>query len=299
MFVVATAVAMAQEPGAPAALPEASVSGGVKLLLETHCARCHQASPDTQPALVGNFTNALAIDEIARDLRLVIPGVPDASLLYVTMLNRHRPTDIFRDGSRWGGPSTTEIAAVRTWIGGLDTAAAAQHALQPAKSVLAVRTQASRYKAGDEFDLGVQSATDCHLTLIGVDPTGQAVVLFPNDLEPDNKLAAGAMRRIPADDAGYRLRTDTRGREILIAICRATAQPPLRIVHDYEHERFTILGDWEQYLAKVLDEEAAGKAPRQKVERRRPRRRGPEPTPEAPPSGFEREVRETLVIDVE
>lgn len=292
--------AVSPAPADPAA---ATVYG----VLDTHCASCHQQGRGGAARAATPAVNFLDLEALAKDRSLVAPGFPDASGLYLELLRRHRPADFFRDGARWTGPSAVDIDAVRTWIEALpvDTSGTAEPitAVASAGPAIRINLRADRkaYKAGELLTLSIQSDTDCHLTLVSIDGSGRAIVLFPNDLEPDNKLVAGGMRRIPGDGAAYQLRLDTRGQEIISATCTTAARPPLGIEHEFGRRRFTILGDWRKFLTAALEKEALGEPRR--PERRRARRRGEPRKPPADaalgPGVLPLEARTAIVVKVE
>src|SRR5690242_3848249 len=75
----------------PEALDPAAVAA--REVLERHCARCHQSGKLVTAAPAADFANVLELDELARDPALVLPGNPDGSSLYVSMLRRTMPPD--------------------------------------------------------------------------------------------------------------------------------------------------------------------------------------------------------------
>ncbi len=95
-------------------------SSAARAVLDQHCARCHDAAKLENPPAKGALGNILDIGDLARQRALVEPGDPDASRLYLTMLARHRPLDVFFGPV--AGPSLKEIEAVRDWIASLKTA---------------------------------------------------------------------------------------------------------------------------------------------------------------------------------
>jgi mono/diheme cytochrome c family protein len=152
------------------------------------------------------------------------------------------------------------------------------------------------YRRGELLSLAVTTSLACHLTLISVDPQGRAVVLFPNDIEPDNVIAPTVTIRIPSASGGYKLRLDREGEETIIAICRRTARRPEGIAFDFEKERFTILGDWRTFLREAGKREADIK---RKEARRAKRKRKPEGPPPIDPDGPALEGRAAITIPVE
>lgn len=179
-------------------------------------------------------------------------------------------------------PASVAPTAAKTWI---------DISLVPDKTI---------YKTGDLATLRVEAGTDCHLTLVNIDAKGEATVLFPNDLEPENTIVAGRAMRIPADRAGYQLRLDAKGTETIVAICQRVADHPDGTGHDFEHRRFTTLGDWRSFLRTTAERETEWKRAMQELRRfkRRPRgKSGSQPLPQA--TGPEIEGRTAIIITVE
>jgi hypothetical protein len=123
----------------------------------------------------------------------------------------------------------------------------------PALIDLALWSDRETYAVGDIPSYHARSSEDCYLTLINVDPDRSAVVLFPNEFEPDNRLAAGRELKLPKPDSPYRFRLAKAGRETLIGICTQSPQPPPGINHDFGRLRFTMLGDWDKFLAGLAN----------------------------------------------
>ena len=64
-------------PSQPLGAPSDPVAAAAYAVLETHCARCHQAGKLDRPAPAGAFGNVLRLDELASAPYLVAPGNPD------------------------------------------------------------------------------------------------------------------------------------------------------------------------------------------------------------------------------
>lgn len=121
-------------PTRPSTDPTAAA---VYAVLEKHCVRCHQSGRLDRVAPAGAFGNVLHLEGLATTPSLVLPGNPDASRLYLTMLRRLMPLDASADAVRHPWPTSDEIAHVRSWITGLSprrhcrdrrTVGAAEHA---------------------------------------------------------------------------------------------------------------------------------------------------------------------------
>lgn len=132
------------------------------------------------------------------------------------------------------------------------------------------------YAAGDTATFRVLASRDCYLTLIGIDRAGRATVLFPSELEPDNRIKAGAIVSVPGAKATYRFRFKDTGREQIVAVCSETHKSPEGIAHDYDRLRFTVLGDWRLFLREPPELKEARRddaatdvpRPRQRLRRR-------------------------------
>ncbi len=162
-------------------------------------------------------------------------------------------------------------------------------------------SEATAFKQGDLLTVNAQATADCYLTIIAVEPNGQATVLFPNDFEQDNRLTAGRAISVPASGAQYLLRLDKPGSQGLVGICHANAKRPEGIGHDFERQRFTSLGDWRAFLATSNEKEAEYQRIEENGRKFRARRRGadaPEKPAEQLPVGTENEGRAGLSIEV-
>jgi hypothetical protein len=127
---------------------------------------------------------------------------------------------------------------------------------------------------GDLVTVKTEADNDCYLTVISVDAKGSATVLFPNDFERDNLITAGKAVSIPPPEAPFQLRFQSEGSETLLARCSTSAAPPVGIEHDFERQRFTALGNWENFIEDTLVTEAEMRASPEKAERARIARTG-------------------------
>lgn len=158
------------------------------------------------------------------------------------------------------------------------------------------------YRAGDTAVFYVGTNRDCFLTLINVDRAGRATVLFPNELQPDNRIAAGATVQVPGPAAAYRFRFKDAGREKIVAICSQTHKAPEGVAHDFERLRFTVLGDWQLFLREPPEmkearrDDAATDVPRPQPRQRRSRGAAPK----VEPAGFTADIqtRTAIAIDI-
>lgn len=136
----------------------------------------------------------------------------------------------------------------------------------PERINLRIVAESPKASAGDSLVLRVTADKSCHLTLVGVDPKGRAMVLYPNELETQRVLEPGTDLVVPAPSSAYRFRMKTKGTETVIGICTSSPKPVDGIRHDYEKQRFTLLGDYRTFLQRAWingeEEENEGRQPR-------------------------------------
>ncbi len=127
---------------------------------------------------------------------------------------------------------------------------------------LALWTDKTNYASGDLMTVYVQPSLPCHLTVVSVAATGKATVLFPNEFDADNLVTPSSVLAVPNDKAPYQFRLKTIGAETLVASCQSGAKYQAGTDPDYERQRFTVLGNYENYLKTylTLDAEALRKA---------------------------------------
>lgn len=279
----------------------------------------HLASQAELDALLANDANAQTIVHrlVGIEPDLTIDGFEP---IHALVLNYERSLDI-RRVAREMGRSVQQISQRLENLGG-DLASAARRLRQgvitraefdwlaselvedadrrPSARVhrddelrLSLWSDKPSYKAGETAYFFASSTQDCHLTLISVDSRGLATVLFPNDFNPDNILRARQRLRVPGPADEFRFRLRSVGEEMIVGICMAGARTaPPGLTHDFEHQRFTSLGDWEAFLQDELladSKERAGGGTVQRAKlvsgrKRRdkvPARSDPSPLPQA------------------
>jgi mono/diheme cytochrome c family protein len=167
----------------------------------------------------------------------------------------------------------------------------------------------ARPAPGDLIRIEAEADNDCYLTVIGVDAAGVATVLFPNDFKTDNLVTAGTPVSVPGPDAPFQLRYKAEGNETILGRCSTSAMPPVGIEHDFQHQRFTVLGNWENFIEDTLVTEADLRSNPEKAERariaqsgalRRRRERGEHVAPARPDTAAKatlRDGRAVLVLD--
>jgi hypothetical protein len=163
---------------------------------------------------------------------------------------------------------------------------------------LALWTETISYKAGDLLTLYAAPSADCHLTIVAVEAGGLATVLFPNDTATDNKITAGTTLQLPPPGAPFQLRLDKPGRHGLVAICNAVAKRPQGIGHDFERQRFTVLGDWRTFLLETAEREAAYQKTQDDLRRFRTGAGRAETLEEQIPLGTDAETRAAITLTV-
>lgn len=120
--------AVAAPPSVVIKTPTDPVAKAAFDMLDKHCARCHQEGKLGQklkPA--GRFGNTLILDELAVNANMVMPGNPDASLLFNIIAEEKMPYDVFQDIGATTPPTPTaeELEALRAWITSLGKSATA------------------------------------------------------------------------------------------------------------------------------------------------------------------------------
>jgi hypothetical protein len=153
------------------------------------------------------------------------------------------------------------------------------------------------YRKGELVVLTAQPNRDCHLSVVNVDARGDATVLFPSDSDPDNAVKAGTKVRIPSDIEPYQLRASEVGTETFVAVCALNRKRMLGVDQDFEKQRFSILGDWRQFLlTRATREQLVG---RRDTPRQRRARAKAEAAAAAAVKEPEREARSAISVTVE
>jgi hypothetical protein len=122
---------------------------------------------------------------------------------------------------------------------------------------------------GDLITIKAEADNNCYLTVISVDATGVATVLFPSDFQPDNLVSAGQPVSIPGANAPFQLRYKAEGSETILGRCSTSSTPPVGIEHDFGQQRFTVLGNWENFIEDTLVTESELRSNPEKAERAR------------------------------
>jgi hypothetical protein len=96
-----------------------------------------------------------------------------------------------------------------------------------AEPALTVRTDRPVYRVGDKVQLLVTAHRDCHLSLVSVGASGNALQLFPNSVQRDGLLRTGQRIVIPPPQSPLEiLARKPAGVEAIVAMCRDAPPPP-------------------------------------------------------------------------
>ncbi len=208
-------------------------------------------------ALASQYTRNVDLKMAAAELGM-LPDALDAKLADTTLAERSL-------GHRLRQGLLTRADANRL-IFALNAPAAPTPSPQPqavtasgTSIALALWTSQSVYKPGELMTVYAQPSAPCYLTLISVNAAGKATVLFPSEFDPDNLVRPDAPFALPGDKAPYQFRLKDPGTETLIGRCQTQAKFPAGVEPDYERQRFTVLGSYENFLrtSYSLDTDAA------------------------------------------
>lgn len=215
---------------------------------------------DPVVALVRRYAMPLTLGQLAAELgvssevlaRIVATAPGDTGLLARRIqqggVARHEIENDFANLlAAVGGPAAPP-SATRT-LPAEDSAAAGP--------VLQLLADKPAYAQGDALSLSVRTSVDCHLTLVSINGRGRGTVIFPSDFEQNNLLTAGRTLKLPGDGAPYLFRLRDPGRETIVAICSPTGGAIDGIRHDFERQRFTDLGDYDEFLRQAIASEQA------------------------------------------
>ena len=91
-----------------------------------------------------------------------------------------------------------------------------------------VWTKKSDYRIGDTITFKVESEKDCYLTLLHIDSSGNANVIFPNKYRRNNFLKTGKVYIIPSPEYGFKINVEgPPGLERIIALATLTPGAPI------------------------------------------------------------------------
>ncbi len=235
-------------------------------------------------ALAREYTRDVGLFRLAAEAGMAVPEIRKRLALL--------PPELIYSGRRILAASAPRAEADRILIrlapdvGATNAAVVVAPAPEPRDDLeLLLWSKSEIYDAGQLATFHARSNQNCYLTLISLDRGGQATVLFPNEFEQNNLLVANKDMMLPADGAAYQFRLREKGTETLVGICQTVNKAPEGIQHDFERQRFTMLGDWRAHLNQIS---AKGGRVLPGSDTTRPkgqRARGRLPTPEPKPDG--------------
>jgi hypothetical protein len=248
---------------------------------------------DAVEALASEFTRTVSLGRAAAEL-----AVPVSVLQGRLASRRGEDATLALRLSQTGLPRA-DWEALKAALDGRATPPPAAGAAASSPSLrLALWTDQIAYRAGDLLTVRARPTAECNLTLVAIEADGVATVLFPNDTVVDNRVAAGSVVQVPPAGAPFQLRLDKPGRQSLVAICNAQARRPEGIGHDFERQRFTVLGDWRAFLATTAEREAVYQKTQDDLRRFRTGAGGAEALDQQLPVGTEDETRAGLSFEV-
>ncbi len=201
-------------------------------------------------ALGREYAKDVGLARLAAEAGLTVPETRDRLM--------RLPTELAVSGRRVMAAAASRAEADRILMrlapdgGAPETLVKVEVPLEPrADFELLLWSKSDIYQSGDLATFHARANQDCYLTLISLDRSGQATVLFPNEFEQNNLLVAGKELLLPSGGAAYQFRLRDKGRETLIGICQTGSKSPEGLQHDFERQRFTMLGDWRAHLAQL------------------------------------------------
>lgn len=137
----------------------------------------------------------------------------------------------------WGGGATVTtgeqtasrtLSVQQTTIKDVSPPATSRRDNRDALDVVAwVDRPDATYARGEHVRLFVQTTKDAYVTVLNVDPSGETVVLFPNEYQSDNFVRSGRAIEVPDPSSGSKVVvTGTVGNE-LIKVIASTKSTPL------------------------------------------------------------------------
>jgi mono/diheme cytochrome c family protein len=258
---------------------------------------------DPVTALIGRYEQPVTRAELSDAL-----GVDDAGLTALEATAKGGALDLLQR-SRTGPVPRAAVTQNLATLYALSPGAGAEAATRTSVATaitqtrpdiidIVLKTPKAAYRSGDLLTIQARTSSNCHLTIVNVDATGRGTVIFPNDFEQNNYIEAGRELHLPAETAPYQFRLKNKGRETIIGLCSTIQKAGDGIVHDFEKQRFTELGDYRAFLLRSFgaepdDRRAASSARPADPKARRTRRGRIEPL--APPKDDKAgDVRDSL-----
>ena len=119
------------------------------------------------------------------------------------------------------------------------------------------------YALGEQVQLFVQTNKDAYVTVLNVDPTGGTTVLFPNQFQPNNRVPANTVTRIPDSASGTAITVSGPvGAELIKVIASTQPRPPFAAAQLGQSGPFsrvaTSADETARALQVVLEDQAGG-----------------------------------------
>jgi len=87
-----------------------------------------------------------------------------------------------------------------------------------AKGIKITPATTGNMKIGESIVFHFRTDKKGYLTIVDIQPGGDVIILFPNDLSPDNKISPGKVYSIPSEEDGYEITvSEPAGRDTLVA----------------------------------------------------------------------------------
>lgn len=128
-------------------------------------------------------------------------------------------------------PWARQLSIQQTGIAGVAAPAAAPSAVDPLRVTAWVDHQDNTYAVGETVQLYVQTNKDAYVTVLNVGPTGATTVLFPNQFQADNRVAANTVLRVPDPASGTQIAVGGPvGAELIKVIASTRPRDPFEAV---------------------------------------------------------------------
>lgn len=90
-----------------------------------------------------------------------------------------------------------------------------------------VNAKDNTYKPGDLLELMVETNKDAHITVVNIGTSGKVHIIFPNELQKDNKVMAGKAVRIPSGGDNFQLKVGGPAGSEVLKVIATTGNVPL------------------------------------------------------------------------
>ena len=158
-------------------------------------------------------------------------------------------------------PEERQLTIQQTGILGVQAQPATQ--VNPLRITAWVDHQDNTYAFGEQVQLFVQTNKDAYVTVLNVDPRGTTTVLFPNRFQPNNRVRANTVIRVPEQGSGTAITVSGPvGAELIKVIASTDPRPPFAASQLGEAGAFRRLASGPDETARalqlVLQDQAGG-----------------------------------------